>query len=200
MRVYAESNFVLEIALDQEEVDQCHGLLDGASAGRVPVVIPAISVFEPYYKIAGNGKRRRDLAQQVETQAREFGRTKGFEDSSVKLRDLIRIFAESENAEQAKLSSALETVLKTCEVIPLTGNVVARAVADVGPRLGLDLPDALVYASVLEDLDAAGSPRSCFITKNAKDFGDPDIESELAQRGCKLLFTFADGLGYSHSR
>src|SRR5262249_4157302 len=154
--------------------------------------IPAISVFEPYYKIAGSGKRRRDLAQQVETQAREFGRTKGFEESSRNLRDLIRVFAESENAEQAGLSSALETVLKTCEVIPLTAEVVARATTDVRPRLGLELPDALVYASMLEHLSTAKAEKSCFITKNAKDFGDPDIEKELEGFGCKLLFKFAD--------
>jgi predicted nucleic acid-binding protein len=199
MRVYAESNFVLEIALDQEEVGESRGLIEGATAKHISLVIPAISVFEPYYKIAGNGKRRRDLAQQVETQAREFGRTKGFEESSRNLRDLIRVFAESENAEQAGLSSALETVLKTCEVIPLTSDVVARALTEVRPRLGLDLPDALVYASVLEHLKTASADKSCFITKNAKDFGDPDIENELAGLGCKLLFKFGDGLGYSKS-
>jgi predicted nucleic acid-binding protein len=197
MRVYAESNFLLEVALEQEELTECRDLLDQATAKRISLVIPAVSLFEPYYKVAGNGKRRRDLAQQVEAQTREFGRTKAFEESSQKLRDLIRLFAESEKSEQAGLSSVLETVVKACEVIPLTSDVVTRAISDVRPRLGLEFPDALVYASVLEHLETATTDNSCFITKNAKDFGDPDIEKELGALECKVLFKFHDGLGYS---
>jgi hypothetical protein len=40
----------------------------------------------------------------------------------------------------------------------------------------------------------------CFITKNSKDFVNPDIEHELETHTCRLLTKFVDGLGYVRSR
>ena len=40
----------------------------------------------------------------------------------------------------------------------------------------------------------------CFITKNSRDFVNPDIENELKAYNCRLLTKFADGLGYVRSR
>jgi hypothetical protein len=197
VRVYAESNFVLEIALAQEEESDCQVLLADAAGHRSSLILPSISIFEPHYKIAGNGKRRRDLAQQVEAQAREFGRTRGSEESSKELRNLIRVFADSESAEQARLFDTFESILNSCELIPLTSDIVLRAVKDVIPRLGLALPDALVYASVLEHLRVSHAEKSCFVTKNANDFGDPDIGAELMALNCKILFKFTDAVRYS---
>ena len=38
------------------------------------------------------------------------------------------------------------------------------------------------------------------ITKNSKDFANPDIENELTTHHCQFLTKFADGLGYIRSQ
>ena len=196
MRVYAETNFVLEVALEQEELSACKSLIEDAGSRRISLVVPAFSVFEPYYKIAGNGKRRRDLAQQVDTQAREFGRTRGFEQSSKQLRELIQVFAKSEDDEQQRFTAAITSVLEVGELIALTGEVVNRAVSEVLKRLDLQLPDAIVYASILQHIESSDRDDTCFVTKNSKDFADPDIEAELAAIRCKIRFGFQNCLDY----
>ena len=57
-----------------------------------------------------------------------------------------------------------------------------------------------VYASILDHLTTASEEPRCFITKNSKDFANPDIENELTAYNCHLLTKFADGLGYVRSQ
>jgi hypothetical protein len=56
MRVYAESNFVLEIVLEQEQHQACEELVSLASAGSIELVLPAFALLEPYQTIV----RRKD--------------------------------------------------------------------------------------------------------------------------------------------
>lgn len=56
MNVYAESNFVLETALEQDEGESCNEIIRLASAGRLGLVIPAFSLAEPHQAIAGKAK------------------------------------------------------------------------------------------------------------------------------------------------
>jgi predicted nucleic acid-binding protein len=63
MRVYAESNFVLEIVLEQEQHQACEELVSLASAGSIELVLPAFALLEPYQTIVrrkDDGKRFRD--------------------------------------------------------------------------------------------------------------------------------------------
>jgi hypothetical protein len=48
MIVLAESNFVLELAFQQEEQDEVERLVVMAEAREVELVIPACALFEPY--------------------------------------------------------------------------------------------------------------------------------------------------------
>ena len=52
MNVYAESNFVLEHALQQEESDSCGEIIRLASASKITLVVPAFSLAEPYQAIS----------------------------------------------------------------------------------------------------------------------------------------------------
>ncbi len=65
--------------------------------------------------------------------------------------------------------------------------------------LGLKPQDSIVYASVYEHLAAAGLDRKCCVTKDAKDFLNPDIKNELDRRNCRLLSRFGDALDYVRS-
>ena len=57
--------------------------------------------------------------------------------------------------------------------------------------------DVLVYASVISNLDNTRSRSSCFISRNPKDFANPDIRNgDLANRGRTLLTNFTDGYDY----
>lgn len=65
MIVLAESNFVLELALQQEELDEADRLVAMAEAREIELVIPACALFEPYETLVRRRKARAALLERL---------------------------------------------------------------------------------------------------------------------------------------
>jgi hypothetical protein len=76
MTAYVESNFVLELALQQEEFDACTAIVELASQGRLVLMVPAFSHAEPHVAIAGKEKARNQLRRDLDAQVRDLARSK----------------------------------------------------------------------------------------------------------------------------
>ena len=75
MNVYVESNFVLELALIQEQYAGCEEILRLCEAGRIRLVIPAYSLAEPYETLTRHHKQRRRMKQELDAVFRQLSRT-----------------------------------------------------------------------------------------------------------------------------
>ncbi len=67
---------------------------------------------------------------------------------------------------------------------------------EVEASFKLSPSDAVIFASIIEDLAKKPEGPKCFLNRNSKDFANPDIYDELAKFACKLLPSFKDGVGY----
>jgi hypothetical protein len=76
MTAYVESNFVLELALQQEECEACSAIVELASRGRLVLVVPAFSLAEPHVAIAGKEKARNQLRRTLDAQVRDLARSR----------------------------------------------------------------------------------------------------------------------------
>ena len=199
MIVYVESNFVLELAFLQEEYESCLELLSLSESGDICLVLPAFSIGEPYEAWVRRSKQRRYLHEQLITAISELSRSRPYQGSSDEFRDLTDLLLRSGKEEKHQLDDTLERILQTVEVIPI-GLSIIRAAITFQESLELSPQDSIVYASILNHLTTASEKPRCFITKNSKDFANPDIENELTAYNCRLLTKFADGLGYVRSR
>ncbi len=63
----------------------------------------------------------------------------------------------------------------------------------------MEPPDSLVLASVIVHLSETNPGTSCFLNKNIKDFGEPNVKNELSNRACRLIYNFEHGLNYISS-
>lgn len=75
MRVYAESNFVLEIVLQQEQHQACEALVDLATRHRIELVLPGFALLEPYQTLVRREKEGKQLRQQLSSRAKQLERT-----------------------------------------------------------------------------------------------------------------------------
>ena len=92
-----------------------------------------------------------------------------------------------------------ERLLRVAEVVPINAEILATA-SRQRHSYALEPHDAIVYASVLSHLERSGAVASCFLNADARDFDDPNLVAELADRHCKLILRFDDGLRYlSHA-
>ena len=199
MIVYVESNFVLELAFLREEHENCLELLSLSESGDICLMLPAFSIGEPYEAWVRRSKQRLGLHEQLITAIHELSRSKPYQESSDEFRELTDLLRRSGEKEKLQLDDTLERILQTVEVIPI-GLSIIRAAIKFQKSLELSPQDSIVYASILNHLTTASEKPRCFITKNSKDFANPDIENELTAYNCRLLTKFADGLGYVRSR
>src|SRR5258708_31287670 len=198
MNIYAESNFVLELALMQEEQDSCEGILQLCESGDSQLVLPAFSLAEPYDTLTRRDKDRKQLAQRVEAELRQLGRSKPYKTETDLHRTMAALLVRSGEEETQRLFQVRDRLLKIAEIIPLDKAILISA-AQIQSTQKLSAPDAIVLASTMQHLTLTNSTQSCFLNKNSYDFDDPDIEDMLAARNCKMILSFPQGLNYIHN-
>ena len=199
MIVYVESNFVLELAFLREEHESCLELLSLSESGDICLVLPAFSIGEPYEAWVRRSKQRLGLHEQLITAIHELSRSKPYQESSGEFQELTDLLLRTDEEEKRRLDDTLQRMLQMVEVIPI-GLSIIRAAITFQKSIELSPQDSIVYASILNHLTTASEKPRCFITKNSRDFVNPDIENDLKAYNCRLLTKFISGLGYVRSR
>jgi predicted nucleic acid-binding protein len=197
--VYVESNFLLELAFLQEGHESCQAILDLAKAGQIRLVLPSFCLGEPYEAFHRRDKRRREVSEKLSSEIREMSRSQPYKSFNDETKDFVGSIVKSIEDERNRLNDLFEHELDNFELIQMDADLIKLS---VGYQRSIGSPqDAIVFASVTEHLKRLqiDEPK-CFITKNSKDFKDPDIEDQLVNFNCKLLFTFEAGLGYMKSK
>jgi predicted nucleic acid-binding protein len=197
-----ETNFILELAFLQEGHEHCEAMIELAwqrADEELELAIPVFSVGEAYHRQIGQENARRALQERIIAELEKLSRSRPYAERTAELQTLTSFLEESGREDRRRLETILKTLLSVVTVIPLTADIVAEAF-DLQRSRGLSPPDALVYSSVLSHLRSSTPRRapSCFVTRDS-DFTDDDISGDLESLGCKILFTFEDGLGYARS-
>lgn len=199
MDVYVESNFVLELALLQEQHESCEKIIELSEAGKVRLILPAYSLIEPYETIVRFAKTRAKISNDLTTEVKQLSRSKPYQEEIEALQKVTGFLVRSQEEEKARLRSTIDRLLAVTEIIPLDAQILSSASKY---QVGHDLSpqDSIVYASVLQHLSASSTAAKCFLNRNSKDFDDPDIVDTLDKYGCKMLFSFTNGYGYISSQ
>ena len=188
MIVYIESNFVLELALEQEQHAACSSILARCKTGKVKLVIPAFSIAEPYQTLGRRFRERKELRERLLRELDLLGRTHSYRATVDTIRELSDLFVTSQDDEDQRLRGSVDRILEVAELIPLDTTVIRQA--SFRPY-GLDALDALVFASVARNMEQADGEK-CFLNRNYKDFSDPDLVAFLRTRNCRIFYSFED--------
>ena len=75
MRLYAETNLILELVYEQAEAKACRSLLKLAEKSALELVLPAIALVEARQKLERDRIERHAFSQQLESQRRQLARS-----------------------------------------------------------------------------------------------------------------------------
>lgn len=194
MRVYFETNFILEVALLQEQHESCNQLLALGEHGIVTMAMPVFCVAEAYETLIRRSKKHVHLAQDVVNELKQLSRSQLYRAEIDAFQNITGLLIRSTQEEDKRLAQSLDRILKCTTVITLDADILSLA-AQFRSQFRLQPQDSIVCASVVHHL-ATTRTESCFLNKNKNDFDDPDIEESLTRLGCKVFFNFNDGLNY----
>jgi predicted nucleic acid-binding protein len=199
MIVYVESNFIWELAYLQEQHDSCDSILSLAEQKAIQIVLPTFSAIEVRVSASRRAHRRRKFHDRLNRELRELSRSRPYQEISSRTEPLIAALIESAEAERDRLESVLSRLLSVCQLSPIDGTTVQSANGYTS-RLKLSPNDAVIFASIMQDLATKPAGPKCFLNRNSKDFADPDVYDELRQFDCKLVPSFDGGLKYIRKR
>jgi predicted nucleic acid-binding protein len=200
VNVYVESNFVLELALKQEQHESCEQLVQLASAGSIKLVIPTFSLAEPHDALIARDKPRRKLGNDLKSHLDELGRSEQYRRVPDTFGRLAGTLLAAGAIERDGLRRALERILEVAEVIPLDADVL-RSASELQQK-DWDMPakDLIVFASVVRHLEGTFGTGRCFLNRNTRDFDNPRVRRVLKFGNCKFFGSFDAGLAYIEPR
>ncbi|MFI3197318.1 MAG: PIN domain-containing protein [Methylococcaceae bacterium] len=199
MNVYVETNFVLELAFDQEQKTQCELILNLCETGKINLIIPAYCLAEPHEKLTRQANHRKELQRSLDNELVQLRRTKSYSNRVGSIQNIASLLVQSTEEEKVRFIKLRARFLKVAEIIPLTIDILREA-ANCEAPYDLDPQDAIVFASVISHLQKNPSVASCFLNKNIKDFDTPDIEDALKKNKCKMLPRFDSGHNFIMSK
>ncbi len=199
MIVYAETNFLLEVAYLQERCQSCETLLSLATRRSVSLVIPAFSIAEARSTWDSRLSERNVLLRdQLQPLIRQLSRSQQFEALPETSKDLVAAIVASGEEARGRLEQAIAVVEEYGAIEPLSVEVLGAAV-ELERRYSLSPPDSIVLASVAVHAKTAPAGPKCFVSQDRKGFANPAIYDELARYDCKVLVNFEDAAGYVES-
>lgn len=198
MIVYVESNFVLELAFLQEQSEQAEEVAKLAESGDIQLVIPAYSCAEPYGRMFRRSTERKALLDRLTKEIKELSRSSPYTKIDDTARELTAILSESASDEKVRLDSVALRLVTLSRMIPLSSDVLQISIG-YQDKFALDPQDAIVFASITNDLQTLEpSSEKLFVTRD-NDFLNPDVSDHLSSHNCKLFISFMKALDYIKS-
>jgi predicted nucleic acid-binding protein len=195
MNVYIETNFTLEQTYLQEQHEWCERILALAETERVRLIMPSFCIGEAYGALVGRNKRRLELYDKLTRELKELARSKPYNSAREEFFEITRLLSTSGREEKNRLDAAVLRIVNAATLIAINQEIVKKAMELQSTR-DLDPQDSLVYAAILSHLASDRSRPAHFITKNAKDFSNPDIEKDLQDLECSLFPGFGEAYGF----
>ena len=198
MIIYAETNFLLEIAYLQDGCESCREILALARQGKLSLVVPAFSLIEARQTWDRRSSEHNALKNQLQPIIRQLSRSEPFRTVTESSREFLTALGASGEDTRLRLEEAIMAFSTDTTVLPFNADLAARARQEE-LNLGLSPSDAVVYAAVISHLENAPLGPKCFLNRDSKGFADPDMDSMLARFGCKVIASFEKGLDFIRS-
>jgi len=174
MDVYVESNFVLELALQQEGHKSCRDIVDLCQRSSIGLVIPAFCLPEAYYALIGKRKQRDGLISAFATEQGQLLRSERYKGRSEQLEAVRSMLIASIAHDSEDFRACLTIILETARVIPLDKGILKSATT-LEQGMDVQLPDSIVLASVIADQETQPRVRVASSTKTRKTSMTPTL-------------------------
>jgi len=214
MIVYIESNFILEIALKQEQHSAAENILALAEQKQIELVFPSFVLSEPFATIMYRSGKRSSFYSSLEATLRDIKRSEPLRQIALDMEPLVVALRSALERDFDPLHATLERLLAVGRSIE-TDLAIFKDALNYQVNLDLFPQDSIIYASIIADLrKRSHHEKKCFLSRDKKAFSDEDdpstkernqnkfesrrrINTELKTYGCQYIGSFEDGLNFA---
>ena len=198
MIVYAETNFILELTLGQEQCTSCRQLVNWAQGRQLDLRLPAYAFYESRAAILLKQEVRSKLKDAIDTQVEELGRTVPFGEFMEAFAPARATLSNITITETALLEEIIGALAACSSDIPLDRTAALDVTVFRDLRLIKGDADLIIFSCIAADLEkrfAAGDVApSIFVTRNSRDFGR-DAKGFLRKYACDVFTSYDAAVG-----
>ncbi len=199
MIVYVESNFVLEIAFEQEQALSANAILTLAESDKLKLAFPSFVMSEPFESVMRERRERNVLHDSLVKTLNKLQRSEPHRQIMLDLEPVISVLKDAHVRELDLLHSTFDRLLSTGECIDVNISSFREALK-YQKNLGLFPQDSIVYATMVTDLMTRPEKEvKCFLSRDKRAFDNEDdrsIKTELESYNCRYIGSFAQGLSF----
>ncbi len=195
MMLLVESNFVIELAALQEEVDEAELLVQSAERREHRLFVPAFSLAEPFETYARWSKQRKQSSNDFATQLRQLARSRDHADLVNASQTIIAVFSSSTIVQSKRLNQTLARLIRCATVLPLDEHVIERSI-EAQNEFDFEAQDAVVFASVEAGLrEDDDEDDRLFITRDRSGFLRSKVVEHFRGLRCDVVPAIGPALG-----
>lgn len=196
MNVYVESNFLLELVYEQEQFAACEDLLQLAERRSLRLLVPVFALVEPLWTLVKESNKRQEFSRQAREMHNQLRRNQSLGAESHRLSaDLDALLTLSAQQEDQLLRQTRQRLLQHATVLP-NDAATLRDAETAATQHDLQYFDAIMFASVMQDLPQRNREPACFLNRNSRDFATVKIRDELRSWNCEFKPGFTSGQAY----
>lgn len=202
MIVYVESNFVLEIALEQEQSSAARPILYLAQCDKIELVYPSFVLSEPIENILRARREHNILQTSLIKVFTYLKRSEPYKSIMIDFEPMISILENAHGRQIDLLDTAFDQLIGVGRCVSIDQSSFREALA-YRHSLHLSPQDSIIYSSVVADLK--GQPQDvakCFLSRDRRAFDNNDdrsIKVELGKHNCRYIGSFTQGLDFIQS-
>jgi predicted nucleic acid-binding protein len=145
--ILAESNLVLELALQQEQFEHAERILQLAEEKHLQLVVPACSLMEPYQTLIRRGRERKEFRRRLQDAIKLLERSALHDGMNATSAQVAQILDAGTEIEMESLEQTIDRLMRICTVPALSLEIVRLGQA-MQLGYGLEPQDAIVFASI----------------------------------------------------
>jgi len=187
MKVYVETNWLLDLTLEQERIRASSFVVELAKDKKIRLSLPEISLVEADQKIVRRELQRDFLIHQLRQEGRELIRSRDarYQTQAAAIDDDISRLLEISAFEREHFDATVRNISKFLTWLRFDDDILQKSF-DFEDDYELARLDALVYAVIRADAISDKASEKCFIDYDG-DFNDPALKRDMAGLGITLL-------------
>jgi predicted nucleic acid-binding protein len=197
MIVYVESNFVLEMAREQEQAASAKKILELAEDGKIELAFPGFALSEPFSTVIRNRNERNELYNSLVTTLKQLQRSEPHKQIMVDLEPVLVVLDDAIKRDLDSLYSTIERMLSIGRLLETDVSSFRQAVI-YQKELGLSELDSIIYSTIITDLGRRPYDEvKRFLSRDKQAFAtNRGIKSKLRSHRCSYIGNFTQGLDF----
>jgi predicted nucleic acid-binding protein len=200
--VYIESNFVLEIALEQEQSSAARSILSLAENHQIELAYPSFVLSEPFESVMRASRERNTLQKSLVNVLNNLKRSEPHKHIMLNTEPTMTALKNAHLRQIELLHDTFSQLMNVGRCIHLDGSNFREALS-YQYSLNLSPQDSIIYVAIVADLKKQpAQDAKCFLSRDRKAFGDasdPSIKIELGKYNCRYIASFTQGLDFLYS-